>query len=187
MQAYTREKLVMALDVSRRLADQYQAKDPLFIANSIQWFEQIEAELAKLRHPLVSLLAAKRIELSALAEGNVTAAHHSKRKAMRFESVVVLEAVEQHLRSEVERIDGQFADWRDKIAQLAAIASRQAPIQLTDSELSNTALGQIWQQFGKAEEGANMHQYLSAILPKADLLYLLKDVILNLLDNRTYQ
>ncbi|MET1256280.1 hypothetical protein [Aliikangiella maris] len=188
MQAYIREKLVDALIESQKLINQYQTNSANFISSTLKWLIKIDDELARLRHPLSSMIAAERGKLLATVEGgNLDNPGLSKRKAERFKAVNIIESVEQKLREAVDQIDSQFIIWRDKIAQLAAISSRHNPISLSQQQIGNKELIQIWQQFGIPEEGINMHQYLSAVMPQADLLYLLDDVVANLLSNRPVQ
>lgn len=184
MQAYIREKLVDALIESQSLMNQYQKNSGNFIPYTLKWLIGVDEELAKLRHPLSSMISAERGKMLSAAEGNIDNPGRSKRKAERFQAVNVIDTVEQKLREVVDDIDNQFTVWRDKIAQLAAISSRHTPIILSQQQIGNNELKQIWQQFGIPEEGINMHQYLSAVMPQADLLYLLDDVVTNLLSNR---
>ena len=183
MQAYTREKLLDALVEAQQLANLYQHKDGRFIEQTLKWLVALEQDLAKLRHPLAGLAAAQRTNLNGAIDGMGGVGEVSKRKMARFEAIEIVSVIEVELRRVVETIDDQFKLWSDKIAQLAAIASRQTPIKLSSTQLTNVELKKIWTQFGQPPEGANMHQYLSAVMPQADLFYLLNDVINNLLAN----
>lgn len=183
MQAYTREKIIDALVMTQQLASLYQHKDGRFIEKTLKWLVGLEQDFAKLRHPLSGLVAAQRGNLNGAIGGMGGTGDVSKRKMARFEAIEVIAVVEVELRQVVDNIDGQFKLWSDKIAQMAAISSRQTPIQLSAAQLTNEQLKIIWTQFGQHPEGANMHQYLSAVMPQADLFYLFNDVISNLIAN----
>ncbi len=126
------------------------------------------------------MIASQRMKLEAAMEGHIESAHHSKRKAARFRAVDLLAEVDRQVREAVERIDLRFDEWRDKIAQLAALAAAtNGGIDLSQP-LDRAHLKSIWSSFGERGEGANMYRYLSAVMPEADLLYLLEDILNNM-------
>ncbi len=182
MQAYLRERLIEELMRLHNLANRFPDHSPAFLQDSLDWMKDLEQLLTRLRHPLGGLIASHRMQMEAAIEGHVEETRHSRRKAARFRIIDILAQVDEQLRGEVARIDARFDEWRDKIAQLAALASARSPIDLTQP-LDNARLKAIWQQFGEQQEGANMHRYLSAVLNDNDLLYLLKDIIDNLLSH----
>ena len=184
MQAYLRERLVEELLKLHDLANRYPQNSPGFIQQTLSWMKGLEQVLTRLRHPLAGTLASRRMLLESALDGHVDTSSHSRRKAARFRAVDLLAEAEAELRNEVERIDRQFNEWRDKIAQLAALASSQQPLPISDP-LVDAQLKLLWHQMGTAAEGANMHRYLSAVMPEADLLYLLRDVLNNLLSHGT--
>ena len=182
MRAYLREKMMQRLAECPTLSSRYLAGGSDCVPRIMRWLEGVEDDLSRLRSPLAGKVSSELMKLASAREGNLPHGTVSKRKAVRFQAVQAVETVEALLRGEIVRIDEKFNEWGDKIAQLAAISSRRSPIHI-DGELGDAALRQIWKQFGVHQEGANMHQYLSAVMPQADLLYLLHDIISNLLNN----
>lgn len=187
MQAYIREKLLSVQIETQTLINQYQTKNPEFVVNTIRWCKNLEEELTKLRLPLIGVVSSERGKLIAAMQGSVpqdSLTPKSKRKLMNFQAVESIECINQQISQTIERIDVQFNGWREKIAQLAALSSNQQVIELDIEKLNNATLSNIWQQFGQHKETYNMFQYLAAAMPQADLFYLLRDIIINLLNNK---
>jgi len=187
MQAYIREKLIEEIIYSEKLVSQYRSNNTKFIQNMLNWLDKLEKELSKLRHPLCGILSIEQAKILTTLEGNITIMKGvSKRKAMRFQAIESLEITKRELVKVINNIDNKFDLWKEKIAQLAAISSKNSPILISnENELTSLRLAEIWKSFGSSQEGYNMHQYLSAVMPKADLMYILNEIILNILSNQS--
>jgi len=185
MQAFLREKLVDSLVRCGKLVDAFQAKEVSFLPDTLSWLKDLEDTLSRLRHSLAGAIASERKRVVASGEKANRPKGVSKSKYQVQEAAVALGIAEERLREVVVQIDSKFDGWREQIAQLAAIASQFEPIEISNPNLPESELRKIWQQMGKREEGRSMHQYLSASMPRSDLMYLLRDVVANLLANRT--
>ncbi|WP_299008439.1 hypothetical protein [uncultured Shewanella sp.] len=184
MKAYIKEKLLDELTHSQALTQQYKNRDTNFIKNTLIWIEGIENEFSKLRLAFVGVISAEKAKLLSVIKGENLTHTTRKIKEKNIAAVNTIDFINNKLYEEINAIDKNFEVWKDKIAQLSAISSKNNPIAIPiDGELSQDFLKTTWKNFGQASEGFHMHQYLSSILQQADLFYLLNIVINNLINN----
>lgn len=103
------------------------------------------------------------------------------RKAVRASAALALGRVEEALRSEVAAADARLAEGRERIAQLLAVATAAAPIPLPPTEPHNAWLGRVWRGLDVNGATHGMYAYLNAAFTASDRLYMLDEVVANLL------
>lgn len=185
MQAMIREQLVSALLQCPSLIDLYQKREPLFASRVIAWLSEVEKVLQQFRLPLAALVASERGRILAAGDGyrdlQVQGERLSPRKAGLATAFLALSRVQEELRRVIGEIDGKFELWREKIAQFLAVVTQKIPIPLPPGEPRPAWLGQVWTEMGASEETQGMYRYLNAAMPASDRLYLLEEVVGNLL------
>lgn len=186
MLAYTREKIVDHLLETSRLVDCYQRRDPSFPAKVAGWLAEVEKSLTQLRLPLASLAATERGRILAVGGGfrdpAFAAEPMSQRKATVAVAALALGRVQEELRNKVTEIDASFDAWREKMAQFLAIATTKAPIPLPPTEPRDVWLANVWKGLNVNGEVQGMYRYLGAAMQPNDRLFLLDDVLSNLLN-----
>lgn len=186
MLAYTRETLLGHLQQTSRLVDLYQQHEASFVAEVVAWMACVEESLGQLRLPLVSLVAAERARILSVGDGYRDPALVGERLTARMASRAVaslaLTRVQEELRRKVTAIDAQFDAWREKMAQLLAIASVKAPIPLPPSEPHDAWLTTVWKGLDVNGEVQGMYRYLGAAMASGDRMYLLDEVLGKLIE-----
>lgn len=185
MLALTRHKLLEHLQTLSNIVDFYRRHDPLFESAAIDWLEKVEQTFLQLRHPLAGSVAVERAKILAVSDGyrdyEASLSGTSRRKAGNVTLVIVLGRVETMLLQDVMRIDTQFSSWREKMAQFIAVATNEQPIPLPPSEPRQVWLQQLWHGFHTTPETHSMYVYLNTVMSSSDRLYLLDELIENLL------
>jgi hypothetical protein len=185
MLVYTREKILGHLQETPALIDRYQRRDPAFPAAVLAWLAAIEETLGQLRLPLASLVAAERGRILAVGDGYRDPAlldeRLTPRMATRAVASLALSRVQQALSARLAEIDAQFAAWREKMSQFLAIATTKVPIPLPPTEPRDAWLASVWKGLNVNGEVQGMYRYLGAAMQPADRLFLLDEVLGNLL------
>ncbi|NJQ01726.1 hypothetical protein [Streptomyces zingiberis] len=168
------------------IVDAYAAREAGFVDGSLNWLAAVEKTLLRLRHPLTGLIATTRGEVLAARDG-----HHrrggelsppaSTRRVQQAATAVALRQVETSLRDVVESIDRQLDGYREKMAQLLAVASNAEPIPAGEGRSRDAWLRSVWDSMAGTKETAGMHAYLNAAMARGDVLALLGEVLENLL------
>ena len=186
MLAYTREKLLDHLQETSHLIDLYQQHEASFVAEVVAWMGRVEESLGQLRLPLSSLVAAERARILAVGDGYRDPALVGERLTARMAARAVaslgLARVQDELRRKVAAIDSQFDAWREKMAQLLAIASVKAPIPLPPSEPREAWLAMVWKGLDVGGEVQGMYRYLGSAMAQGDRTFLLDEVLGNLIE-----
>lgn len=186
MLAYTRERIIGHLQEASRLVDLYQRREPSFPAAVVAWLAGVEESLGQLRLPLTALVASERGRIIAVGDGfrdpALVTERTTPRKATLAVAVLALTRVQEELRRKVAEIDGQFDAWREKMAQFLAIATTKAPIPLPPTEPRDAWLATVWKGLNVNGEVQGMYRYLGAALQPNDRLFLLDEVLGNLLN-----
>jgi len=181
----TREKITSHLLELGGLVDLYQQRDPVFVERVVKWLSRLEEGLSQLRSPLAAFVASERGKILASHDGlrdpQIMGAKLSIRKASMATASLILSRTEEVLRSAVVEIDKKFDTWREKMSQLLALASMKHPVPLPPTEPRQQWLKKVWVQLGKSEEAIGMHVYLNAVMTQSDRLYLLDELIQNML------
>lgn len=187
MLAYTREKILVLLQETTPLVNLYQQRNPTFPAAVVSWMAQVEESLGQLRLPLTALVAGERGRILAAADGfrdpALMAERYTRRTATLAVASLALGRVQEDLRRKVAEIDAQFDVWREKMAQFLAIATTKAPIPIPPVEPREVWLETVWKGLNVNGELQGMYRYLGAALQKNDRIFLLDEVLGNLLDS----
>ena len=193
MLAYTREQIITHLHELPSLINMYQEQDFRFIEKSIQWLVSVENTLIALRNPLASYVAVERGKIIASHSGyqneNISPEHLSKRKIRMATTALVLSEVEESLHQIVIDIEKQFSIWREKMAQFVAVATNNnsGAIPLPPTEPRNEWLKSSWANFAVSPETQGMYNYLNTAMSQSDRLYLLNELIENLINGRKFK
>jgi hypothetical protein len=181
----TRHKLNHHLLQLPELIDRYAQHDAAFLDDSLAWLTAVEQTLLQLRNPLASQVATARSQVLATKDGyrdqELLAGTTNLRHAQRATAAIVLGRVEAAIRRVVDDLDTQLDGFREKMAQLLAVASRNTPIAIRQGQPREEWLRQIWSNIATTNETWGMYQYLNAAVPRSDLLALLGEVLDNLL------
>lgn len=186
MLAYTRERLSTQLLGITPLVDLYQQRDPRFPGQVISWLAAMEKSLAPLRLPLVSMVASERARLIAAQEGFRDPAilndrPVSARKKVSATAFLSLSHVQTAIAKIIADIDSRFDLWREKMAQLLAVATMKAPIPLPPTEPRDVWVAKVWSGLNIDGEVQGMYRYLAAAMQPSDRLHLLDEVLTNLI------
>lgn len=180
----TREMLTAHLLALPSVMDLYADRSPDFVGAATAWLATGEELLARLRNPLVSLLAAERAKITASQDGYRdpnARAQTPPRKMARVVAAQSLAHVEMELRAVVTGIDARLAPLRDKTAQLIAVASSSQPIPLQGDTPRDAWLLDIWAILKQSNEGRSMAAYLAGSLAPGDRQVVLGETLDNLL------
>lgn len=183
----TRHKLNHHLLQLPELIDRYEQHEAVFLDDSLSWLTAVEQTLLQLRNPLASQVATARSQVLATKDGyrdqEFLAATINLRHAQRATAAIVLGRVEAALRRVVDDIDTQLGGFREKMAQLLAVASQYTPIAIRQAQPREEWLRHIWSNIATTNETWGMYQYLNAAVPRSDLLALVGEVLDNLLES----
>ena len=186
MLAYTREKILGHLQETSRLINLYQQRDASFTPEVVAWMVRVEESLCQLRLPLTSLVAAERARILSVADGyrdpSLATERLTYRGASRAVASLSLTRVQEELRRKVAGIDSLFDAWHEKMAQLLAIASVKAPIPLPPTDPRDAWLATVWKGLNVNGEVQGMYRYLGSAMAPSDRIFLLDEVLTNLID-----
>ncbi len=189
MLALTREKLLEHLQEVNALVNRYQSRDSVFVAKSLNWLQEVEKSLLQIRSPAASLVAGERARLLAAGDGyrdpSLSDRTTSRRKAILAMTALVVSRVSDNLRGIIADIDAKFDPWRDKMAQLLALATESRPIPLPPTEPRHLWLQNVWRQLGRNGDTHRLFDYLNASMTMSDRLFLLDEMIERLLSEST--
>ena len=183
MQSVIRETIVSALlDVSA-LTDRYATSDPKYVEAVCRWLETTETALGKLRHPAAGFVAARRGLLEAAPDGHRPEAVEpgNSRKTRRAAAAVAIADVEGRLSEEVMRLDASFAEWHERMSQLVAVAAQHTEFP-APREPREAWLMEVWRALDVGNGAQGMFEYLSARLSRTDRLYVLDQIMRNVLE-----
>lgn len=184
MLSYAREQLNEQLSRLSAVVDLYARNEPDFVERALEWIRETETRLQKLRNPRASLLAAERGKLLAAHEGRPEGAGRSSaRRQARAVASEVLSACEASVREVIADADRRLDDTRTRLAQIVAVASAKQPIPLPPTEPRTAWLSKIWTGMSLVPEASGMVTYISATTRHVDILYLLDDLLSNLIEN----
>jgi hypothetical protein len=186
-----REQLLEHLVQLSSVIDRYASGDPYFVEKAIDWISDVEATLSRFRQRDTSLLAAQRGMIQASYDGYydpaLDAAQTSKRKAVRATTAACLARVESAVRTHVQVIDDSLEPLRLKMAQLISVASAVEPIPLPPTEPRTEWVKQVWSGLNVNGEMKPMHSYIAASLSPVDRLFILDELLRNLLDQKSQE
>ncbi|MEM9465570.1 MAG: hypothetical protein AAGA90_09355 [Actinomycetota bacterium] len=126
----TRESLLPHLTATAALTSSNQNSTIAFARRVEDWLNDVEGTLARLRLPLISLVAAQRGALQATDDGYLPARAPdgtSKRKAQRLAATHALAIVEEAIRDEVAAADARMLEHAQLLTRLVARAATAAP------------------------------------------------------------
>jgi len=83
MLVYTREVMLARLLLVPELINLYQAQDGGFVAAVLQWMNDTEGALKRLRHPLASMCSSQRARVLAALDGVTPAVPVAARRRVR--------------------------------------------------------------------------------------------------------
>lgn len=178
MQSVIRERIVEQLLKIPALVDHYRNQNNAFPDLAVQWLQDSERSLESFRLPLVSRLAGLRGMMLAAGDGLSDAASQARnqRKARRSATMQLLQQAEEALRSHCQKIDDQLDDYRDKLAQILAVASSRSALPGGNAG-SISYIDSLWKTATAAQENTTMAQYIAARLSDTDRRYLLMDIV----------
>jgi hypothetical protein len=169
--------------------DRYATGDPDFVGQATRWLSGVEETLKRFRQPAASLMAAQHGLILAAGDGfrdpQIDPAVTSPRKLVRATASLCLSRAESSLRSQVAAIDEQLEPVRLKMAQLVSVASSVKPIPLPPTEPHTIWLQNVWNGLVVNGDTKPMHAYISSVLSPVDRLYLLDELLSNLLAKGT--
>jgi hypothetical protein len=187
MKVVIREKLMQLLDEVPRLTDAYAQRDPDYPAKAAAFLKKVEDGLSQLRQTGGSFAASERANILATADGyrdpDIARDKLTDRKAARAVATIAVGRVEAMLRERIQHIDAELDDYRLKMSQLLAVSTARQPIPLPPTEPRSAWLRRVWGQLNVGDETQGMYGYLSAAVSMSDRLYLLDEVVSNLLSN----
>jgi hypothetical protein len=184
--ALTREMALSRLLEVPRLVDLQRGRDPAFPEQVLAWLGRVEEDFQRLRSPVVALVAGQRAALLAAADGlrdPQLAPGTPARKAARAATALCLGRVEAALRQTEAETQARLDQAREKLVQLLAVASAGKPLPLPEGAPREAWLARVWRELGGNPATQSLYAYLSAALRPSDRLYLLGDVLDNLLAN----
>lgn len=181
MRLTERARLIDALSAVPGLVDRHASWDGSFVPAVLQWCRDVEAVLASLRSPLVSLVAAERARIGAAGEPAEGERRGGRSRAQRAAALAAMGPIEAALRARVEAIDAELLPVRDKLIQFLAVSSARQPIPFPPPAPRLEWLRKVWPTLLVADDMRNMYAYLSAALPESDRLALLDETIEQLL------
>jgi len=186
MLAFTREKLISHLLQIPPLVDLYQNHDPLFAERVVDWLSELEESLGQMRLPTAGMAASERALILAIADGyrdqEIEVSSRRPRKAKQAAAALAINRMQSELRRRIEEIDEQFDAWRERMAQFIAVAINSNHIPLPPTEPRNAWLSNIWKSWGSNGETQSMYNYLNAAMTQGDRIFLLDELISNILD-----
>jgi hypothetical protein len=173
MLVYTRELLLQCLQTVGGLVDQHARGEPRAETAFAAWLAECGERLARVRHPRASELAALRGRLLALRD----LAGPNVRRRARAARMELLAEAERSLREELQRLDVELAGAREKLAQLLAVASRAAPLQLQNGRTRERWLAETWGALAASPEANGLARYLAHALAPSDRTQLLGELL----------
>ena len=186
----TRERIANQLLEIGNLIDLYEQRDPQFVNRAVKWLTILEENLLQLRNPLSAFVASEKSKILAVQDGlrdPLIIGSKSTRKTSMATTSLVLTRIEETLRAAITEIDKKFDTWREKMSQLLALASMKHSIPLPPTQPHQQWLKKVWSQLGKSEEAIGMHVYLNATMTQSDRLYLLDELIQNMLSESDFK
>ncbi|MGD8539601.1 MAG: hypothetical protein PVI66_12875 [Candidatus Aminicenantes bacterium] len=184
MRAVLREKITELLQELPHIVNTYASYGP-YSASAIQWLESVEKTLLNFRSPLASQVAVERSRILAVKDGmvgkDVVSEKVSKNKAIRAVTTYTLIRVEESLRDQVEKIDQQLKELKEKMASYLAAVTAEVAIPLPPTEPRLEWLRKIWKLLGEHKNTQALYNYLNCSLTMNDRLDLFDDLLSNLL------
>jgi hypothetical protein len=186
VQTVLRQELLEHLARLPAVFELYRNADPRFMPEAVAWLSAIEATLLRFRSPKASQLAAERGLILAAADGYrdpqvASASQAASRRGASATTALCLGRAEAAVRLHVEAISEQLDAMKVKMAQLLAIGSSARAIPMPRGEPRTAWLSQVWAGLVVNEETQRMHMFLAASLATVDRLYLLDELLSNLL------
>lgn len=182
-----REELLAQLGELPALIDLYTNTDGQFVEYALDWLSKCESVLMRFRSPLAGQVANQRGRIVVANDGyqDPLLFHQtmSARKALRITARVALDDAEKVISRRVSAINDELEPLRMKMAQLISIASAIQPIPLPPTEPRTTWLQQAWSGLQVNNDTKPMHTFLSVSLSSVDRLYLLDELLSNLIAN----
>ncbi|MEX0270649.1 hypothetical protein AB3R30_16015 [Leptolyngbyaceae cyanobacterium UHCC 1019] len=186
MRSVLREQLLECLSTASLLTDEYADLNPNYVEDIILWLKDLEERLQKFRNSNASVITQERAKLLAFRDGGLEPGlidqSIPRRKAHRIFASMCLSRVVASVHFQVEQIDQDFAQMREKIAQLLALASTRASISMPPSGNRELWLIQTWKSLAGGDTHS-MYSYINATLSLVDRLYILDDLLDNLLES----
>lgn len=182
-----RERLLEHLTELPQVLDLYASGDPGFVDSAVEWLSDAEATLVRHRQSAVPLLSTQRGLIIAVRDGyhdpELDSSAIPRRKAVRATASVCLARSEAALRDRIDAIDEHLAPLRRQMAQLLSVTSVVRPISLPAEPPANRQrwLERVWHELPINGDTKPMYDYLNASLAPVDRLYLLDELVTNLL------
>ncbi|MDT0305794.1 hypothetical protein RM780_02295 [Streptomyces sp. DSM 44917] len=185
MLSATRHMLTAHLLDLPRVLDRYAAADPAFVGEALAWLSSVEQTLLKLRRPLAGQVASARGRILGAKDGyrpnGAVSSGTTPRQAQRAVTAAALTETDNALRDIITGIDTRLDGYREKIAQLLAVASHARPLPTPGDQPRDPWLRSLWSDLATTPDTAGMHAYLKAALAPGDALDLLGELVDNLL------
>ncbi len=183
MRALLRETMAGRLLAVPRLTQRYQAADVAYVDETLAWLAGTAEVLQQLRHPSAALVASNQAKLLAARDGYrpETVTETSTRKSVRATSAIVTGEVTTVLRAQIDEIDRYLDEMTDRMAQLLAVTSAESPIPLPPTEPRERWLDDVWRSMQNGNGAAGMYGYLNARLARSDRLYVMEQLLMNML------
>jgi hypothetical protein len=185
-----REELTKHLLELPEITNLYVLQDPDFEVQTVGWLVMVEKTLSRFRNPSVSLAAAQKGRIMSARDGYVEPEFSGKkvntRKVTRATALLALTQAESAIRQEVEKINMEIEPSRVKMTQLLSVASSIKPIPMPPTEPRTEWLKKVWNALSVSEDGTDtraLHTYLGVALHTVDRLYLLDDLLTNLISS----
>jgi hypothetical protein len=166
------------------IVDCYRQGDPRYTAEAMAWIEALEALLVRFRRPEAAQVSSERAQLQAVMDGYRSPGFEpglSQRRAERAATARALANIEVVMRERLGVIEKRLGEFRQSIAQLLAVSSQLNPIPMPSGEPRTEWLKKVWHGLMLSNELRQMYAYINGSLALVDRLYLLDDVLTNLL------
>lgn len=185
MLSLTRETLLEHLDDVHDLVTRYTRRET-FLEEVINWMLALEKSLQRMRSPLSSFVASQRGLIMATFDGYRDPAISAeslklRKKAERATTMIILNRVSEVLGQRVNDVDNELSALREKMVSFIAAASVKQPLPLPPREPRDQWLVEVWDILGRDQTTLTLYTYLNGSLSKQDRLYLLNDILVDLL------
>jgi hypothetical protein len=184
MRTVLREKITELLQELPHVVNAYSSYGS-YADRALQWLESVEKILLNFRSPLASQVAVERSRILAVKDGmlnkDIISEKVSVNKATRAATTYTLIRVEESLRNQVETIDRQLFDLKEKMASYLAAVAAEVSIPLPPTDPHQEWLKRVWKLLGEHKNTQALYNYLNCSMTMNDRLDLLDDLLSNLL------
>jgi hypothetical protein len=186
MHCIVREKL---FEHSLKLADisnLYLSDGSRFVNMYLEWLDETEKDLSRLRSPVCILLQAEKSSLRSILDGyipdNIQQGRNT-RKILRAYAAQSLEKISREFYSKIGSIDHYFDEQSEKLCHAVAVLVSKRPNIKDDFKTDQNGIDYIWKLLGDNTETIPIFNYFCSKLALADRNYLMLDILQKFISN----